>query len=545
MSGTAASARGRPSSTAAGGDPSGTAAARGKPRGTAAGGEPSDIAPVLPVSVLEPLAECVRGHYGSAPVAQVLGLPGQAALARADLLGAERLTQGGSPTETLIRLFLLGLPVSRPAAAAALAPLPVQAAVGAGLLIADGDQLLAALDLRPYSEIDGPDWWLLSDLGADVRPGPLRPDHVLGVGQAATTLAQATVREPVRRALDVGTGSGVQALHLSRHCRSITATDLSDRALSFAAANAALNGQHWQLRQGSLLDPVAGELFDLIVCNPPFIVGPGFTAADSGFSYRDSGLAGDSVCQRLVAGLPDRLAEHGTGQLLANWIIPADVDWSERVAGWLPPHGVAAWIWQREVAEPGEYVSLWLRDAGERPGTERWAIRYRRWQDWFTEAGAVAVGMGLISIRRTDRPSEIVCEDVPQAYQSPVAPAIADWFDRRRWLADADLLAARLVAAPGLVLTTRSLLGEAAEPGWQPALSTLGQTGGLRWEIEVDEAVAMLVAACTGEVATGAVLSLLAESAGLPATEVIEALRPVLRDLVERGFLLPNPPAGR
>jgi methylase of polypeptide subunit release factors len=502
-------------------------------------------APVLPPSVLEPLGECVRAHYGPAQVDELLGLAGRSALARADLLGARRLVPGSSPTEVLIRLFLLGLPVPESQAAAALAPVSMEAAVGAGLLAGDGGQLRAALDLRPYSETDGPDWWLLSDLAADVRPGPLQPDHVLGIGQAATTLAQATVRDPAHRALDVGTGSGVQALHLSRHCDQVTATDLSARALSFAAANAVLNGQHWRLLHGSLLEPVSDERFDLIVCNPPFIVGPGFTTADGGYSYRDSGLAGDSACRQLVEGLPARLTEHGTGQLLANWIIPTDADWSDRVTGWLPRHGVDAWVWQREVAEPGEYVSLWLRDAGERPGSERWQVRYQRWLDWFAEVGAAAVGMGLISIRRTDRPSQIVCEDVPQPYQAPIGPAIADWFDRRCWLADADPLQARLVAAPGLVLTTRSLLGGPAEPGWQPTVSTLGQSGGMRWEVEVDQPVAMLVAACTGEIPTAVALSLLAESTGLPAAELTRALLPVLRDLVGRGFLVPVEPAGR
>ncbi len=493
---------------------------------------------MLPASLLAPLGECLRAQYGSVQVGQALGLAGQAALGRADLAGVRRLVSGDSPTEILIRLFLLGLPERRDLVAVALDPVPLEAAVAAGLLVTEDDRVRAALDLRPYSETGGPDWWLLSDLGADVRPGPLRPDHVLGVGQAATTLAQATVRRPAHRALDVGTGSGVQALHLSRHCRSVTATDLSARALSFAAANAILNGQHWQLRQGSLLEPVADDRFDLIVCNPPFIVGPGFTADDGGFSYRDSGLASDSVCRRLVEQLPDRLTEHGTGQLLANWVIPADGSWVERVAGWLPSFGVDAWIWQREVAEPGEYVALWLRDAGEQPGTERWQARYERWLDWFAEAGAVAVGMGMVSIRRTDRASEIVCEDVPQAYQAPVGAAIDAWFGRRAWLAEADLLAARLVAADGLVLTTRSLLG-GEQAGWQPALSTLSQSAGLRWELEVDEAVAMLVAACTGEMPAGVALRLIASAADLAADRVTEALLPVLRDLVGRGFLVP------
>ena len=47
------------------------------------------------------------------------------------------------------------------------------------------------------------------------RPGrPLREDHVLGIGGASTTLASWTPRPHVDRALDLGTGCGVQALHL-------------------------------------------------------------------------------------------------------------------------------------------------------------------------------------------------------------------------------------------------------------------------------------------------------------------------------------------
>jgi hypothetical protein len=404
----------------------------------------------------------------------------------------------------------------------------VAEAQAAGLLEPADGQVRAALDLRPYSETDGPDWWVISDLGADVRPGRLQAEHVLGIGSAALTLAQATVRRPVQRALDVGTGCGIQALHLSEHSAAVTATDLSDRALRMAATTAALNGRHWDLRHGSLLEPVAGERFDLIVSNPPF---------------RDSGLPGDSVCAELVRGLPDRLSEGGTGQLLANWIIGTSQSWEERVADWIPPTGCQAWVWQREVAEPAEYVALWLRDAGEQPGTDSWRLRYDSWLDWFTEAGVAGIGMGLISLRRAgERPSEVACQDVPQAYQRPIGAAIEDWFLRNEWLqrtSTADLLATRLVAAPELVRTTHSLI---TAEGWQPALVQLRQSGGLRWELEVDDAVAALVAACTGEAQLGVVLSVLAAAVSAAAEDVTTALLPVVRDLIDRGFLRPVAP---
>jgi len=498
------------------------------------------VRPLLPAAVCDQLGEAVRNRFGSVAVSEALGLAGEAALSRGDLSGADRLTRRGSETETLIRLFLLGLPVPASAVEAALRPLPLAQAEAAGLVERRDGHLRATLDLRPYSETGGPDWWVVSDLGAEVRPGPLPAEHVLGVGSAGLTLAEATVRGPVRHALDVGTGCGVQALHLSEHSETVTATDLSDRALRMAATTAALNGKHWELRHGSLLEPVAGRQFDLIVSNPPFIVGPGFAPGAGGFRYRDSGLAGDAVCAQLVAGLPARLAEGGTGQLLANWIIDGSQSWQERVTGWLPAAGCQAWIWQREVAEPAEYVALWLRDAGEQPGTPAWRQRYDDWLDWFTAAGVAGIGMGLVNVRRTGQDvSEVVCQDVPQPHEHPVGPAIEDWFGRAGWLRDRSaeqLVQARLVAAPGLVRSSHALI---SDEGWQPALVQLRQAGGLRWELEVDDAVAGLVAACTGATPLGVLLSLLAAGVSAGTDEVTAALLPVVRDLIERGFLVP------
>ena len=91
------------------------------------------------------------------------------------------------------------------------------------------------LDVRPYGESRrAPAWWVVSDLGTglDGRHRPLDPEHVLGVGGASTTLAQATVRRAVERTLDIGTGCGVQALHASRHSREV----VGDRRVRQGAA---------------------------------------------------------------------------------------------------------------------------------------------------------------------------------------------------------------------------------------------------------------------------------------------------------------------
>lgn len=86
---------------------------------------------------------------------------------------------------------------------------------------------------------------------------------------------QAGEEMPAPRIVDVGTGSGAIAVALARELpqAAITACDLSDAALSVARANAARNGVGCRIRFlcGDLLAPVAGETFDVVVSNPPYV----------------------------------------------------------------------------------------------------------------------------------------------------------------------------------------------------------------------------------------------------------------------------------
>lgn len=492
-------------------------------------------APALGRVALALLREAVEGYTVDA-VSDLLGPIGRAAHQRGDLTGVARALPDRGPLATLVRLFLLGEPVPDNEARAALRPLDISAA--GELIEVAGGVAQARLELRPYATDPSGPWWVVSDFGSDVRPGPLAPDHVLGIGSASLTLAQATPRRPVERALDLGTGCGVQALHASAYATSVVATDISARALRLAATTAELSGCGWDLRQGSLLEPVADDRFDLIVANPPFVVSPGLDRDHGGYDYRDSGMAGDTASATLVAGVADRLAPAGSASLLANWIVPADGDWGGRVEGWLAGAPCDAWIWQREVVGPDEYVSLWLRDAGEVPGTPRWRERYDSWRTWFDDARIAAVGMGLVTVWRNDAgPVSVICEDVPQAVEQPAGAYLSGWVDRRRWLArhdDGALLDARLRHTEGLVRSTDDVL---RADGWSGERTRLRQSYGMRWELDSDDTIAGLVAACDGSVPLSVLVDLLAGATGAGTDDVVRAVLPVVRDLVGRGFL--------
>jgi len=315
-------------------------------------------------------ADLAAAEYIVDAVTDLLGPLASAALHRDQLVPAgQRLDRAPeSPLGTLVRLFLLALPVTRRSLDVALPRTGTDVLVALGLVAAGpGAQVTALLDLRPHAAAgqDSPSWWVVSDLDETATGAPLPEHHVLGIGSASLTLAGATVRRPAARALDLGTGSGVQVLHATAHATHVVATDVSARALRVAALTVQINGlgTRVELRQGDLLEPVAGERFDLIVSNPPFVITP--RRADvPALQYRDGGLAGDEVVRRLVTGLGAHLEPGRIAQLLGNWEIPAGWSWDERVGQWVQESGLDAWVVQREVLDPAEYAELWIRDGG-------------------------------------------------------------------------------------------------------------------------------------------------------------------------------------
>jgi len=94
------------------------------------------------------------------------------------------------------------------------------------------------------------------------------------------------------------------------------ATDLNERALNLAAFNVLLNGvENVELRAGSFFEPVAGERFELVTSNPPYVISP-----ESAYLFRDSGLEGDSVSRDVVRTAPAHLEEGGFATILVSWI---------------------------------------------------------------------------------------------------------------------------------------------------------------------------------------------------------------------------------
>ena len=275
-----------------------------------------------------------------------------------------RLAPAGSPARALLTLFSSQHHLARPDAAALFGEETLHEFIVLGLLRVDADALFGDYRISAADSL-----FIVHDPGP-----PTRPDYVGGVNPAARTLASLTMRRPVATALDLCTGSGYQAMLLARHASHVVATDLLPRAVWLGRLNAELNEiENVEFREGNLSAPVAGERFDLIACNPPFIISP-----DMAYAFRDGGGKSDSLSETVVRGISRQLTDGGVAAMLVNWGLRANEDWAAPAREWLAGSGCDAVLLRYGSADPVAYAALWnahlahAAPEGYRDALDRW-----------------------------------------------------------------------------------------------------------------------------------------------------------------------------
>jgi len=130
-------------------------------------------------------------------------------------------------------------------------------------------------------------------------------------------LADTLTEQPLdacTRVLDICTGTGALALRAAElGAGSVTAIDISRRAVLNARLNARVHGHIIRVLQGSLTVPVRGERFDLVISNPPYVPAEDDRIPDTGIARAwDAGTDGRALLDRICAQAPDVLAPGGT-----------------------------------------------------------------------------------------------------------------------------------------------------------------------------------------------------------------------------------------
>jgi len=451
-----------------------------------------------------------------------------------DAVALRRRVVAPSPFHALLRLFILGSALPEEAAREAISPAEIGDLEAVGLLERCAEGLRARAALMPSGDL-----LCAREFWPDFTQRLKSRDFVLGEGPATRLTGYLTVRRQGELALDLGTGTGYQALMAARHAGRVIATDVNRRALSFAAFNARLNDlPRIEFRQGSLFEPVAQERFDLIAANPPFVLSP-----KAEFEYRDSGLPGDSLVEQVVRQAPGMLREGGYCTVLMNWHHRTEEDWAERPAAWLASSGCDAWLVGFQDYDPIGYAATWLYPECDRD-PERYAEAMEHWLANLQRLGAGRVSYGAVVLRRRSGGRNWFRADVSPS-GVPTQPCSAQI---ERIFAAQDVLESLgnedLLLGQKFVLTPEHQMEHflTAQGGqWVVRSARIKQTGGLPFEGNVDRLVGALLAGCDGQRTLDELVANLAGALGLDVPPMRLPCCRLIRTLLGWGFLTVAP----
>ena len=193
---------------------------------------------------------------------------------------------------------------------------------------------------------------------------------------------------------------------------------------------------------------------------------------------------------------------------------------------------------------PENYAAGWITET-EQPTPEAYVERWQQWVDYLAREDVESLGVGLIQLRkRHSGAARVWVLDEVEDLDADAGEAIAAGFEVRDALAacsDAALLAVSLCVAPGVRLEN---LSTSCGEGWETPGALLHLRRGLHQSASVDAAVAGVVGRCNGKRPLRELVRELSDSLGADLTAVTAALLPIVRGLMERGFLRLPPTAG-
>jgi len=425
---------------------------------------------------------------------------------------------------TVVRVFFLQRPVPTGEAVQALGRGGVEALETTGLATV-GDEVVPRVRILPIGRL------LVTADGYTQGDDP--PDYVAIYSPTSRLCDSLTPRPRVARALDVGTGSGIHALLAASHAEHVVATDVNARALAFTELNAALNGlTNVECRRGSLFEPVAGETFDLITCNAPYVVSP-----ERRWAYRDSGLQADEVSERVVRDAAAHLSDGGFATLLVSWLAQDEDEPDERVLEWAEETGCDSWILSTWDSDPLSHASTW----NSHLEGEAFGRALDEWTAYFDGLGVRWISEGAVLLHKRPGGGEARVDSIDPDDVEVADEQIQRAFAARARLAELDgrgeLLEQRLSLEMAFWLEQEL---EPQQGGASIVDSRIQLSEGTSSAVDVEPGVLDVVASLDGRTALGDVIRTVGDRQGLSRTELTRLERAAARatrELLELGVL--------
>ncbi|HEX8790766.1 MAG TPA: methyltransferase [Polyangiaceae bacterium] len=291
---------------------------------------PAPTAPPDAGKLVSLAAELRRAGYDIATCAKKLGVFPRLGVNFWEAMRFKWAPQPTDPVDTLIGLFIDGKEVPVDRMTSLFSSGFIDAALESGLADREGGSVRSRVCLFPcYGKY----------LATDRAAKNTAINQVMWLWGESYILGGLVKRVPRRRAIDLGTGSGIHAILASDHAKNVVAVDVNPRALAFARFNAALNGNgNLEFVLSDLLERVDGTC-DLLLANPPYAPDE---AAAAGDNFWSGGIEGTDLLRRIIQALPTRLDEDGTAHIVALYPNPKGTTIKDHFDRWLDGN-IAAW----------------------------------------------------------------------------------------------------------------------------------------------------------------------------------------------------------
>ncbi|WP_411845586.1 methyltransferase [Roseibacillus persicicus] len=429
--------------------------------------------------------------------------------------------------EQLLRLFFSGESCARESAEEAL-PTSFDELVDLGILEEKGERVRSHYRIRAY-----PEGYLAEDFPKRLLDSP--EDFVMGVAPTSRMVRKLIPDIEPDSVLDLCCGGGWLGLTEALAGREVTACDLNPRALQIAELNQRLlGGPEVSWRQGAWLEPVAGERFDLIVANPPFVQSPG-----------GSSVALDTPEQENVAtALLPQLAEHlnpgGFACMLLDWQFASSDRWQAIPAAAIPDSGVQSLLFEVQRKSPEEYAHHWLGQDPRFQDDDARRPEIRRWVEYYERRKTRGISSGFVILRKCEAGEEFHFEEsrgithfLPQTGEE-----IGRFFRNQGWLRNhsGSLLDVNFTRVNGIRKTEGAVMGR---EGWETDTMQITSPACLLYDGHIDPALLRILEAASEGIPVRSVLDELAGMVGADSQAIVPQVEELVRELLIRTLIIP------